>query len=141
MPVSFLDLAPAPPSETVTVHTQSGLVDLELSGVRIAVLQDLARKYPSFARLVEGGGGSVIEATDAMPALIAASLGHPGEAAWESKVAEFSAADVMVMALAAVRLTFPPARPVPLEEAEVVPNGADLAAQPRLVTSPLRLSS
>ena len=140
MPVSFLDLAPAPPRETVTVHTQSGPVDLDLSGVRIAVLHDLARKYPSFARLIEGGSGSIIDATDAMPALIAASLGHPGETAWESKVAEFSAADVMAMALAAVRLTFPQASAVPLEELPPVPNGAEIAA-PRLVTSPLRLSS
>jgi len=137
MPVNFLDLDPQPAVDTVTLQTKGGPVELELSGVRLSTLTDLARKFPAFARVVEGGAGSIIEASEAMPALIAAGLGHAGDQEYEAKVRQFGAADIMTMAMVVVRLTFPAADPGPL--ADAAPNGA-AGAMP-VQTSPQPLSN
>lgn len=127
MPVSFLDLVPTPPTATVTLETTSGPVELELTGLRLQTLGELAKRYPAFARVIEGGAGSIIQASDALPAVVAAGLGHPGDAQYEAKAASFATAQIMTMAMAVVRLTFPQAEAAaidPLAEPRVV-NGAD----------------
>jgi len=135
MPVNFLDLDPQPAVDTVTLQTRSGPVELELTGVRLSTLTELARKYPAFARVVEGGAGSIIEASEAMPALIAAGLGHAGDLEYEAKVRQFGAADIMTMAMVVVRLTFPTAEPAPL--AGAAPNGAAGASLAQTSLQPL----
>jgi hypothetical protein len=135
MPVNFLDLDPQPAVDTVTLQTRSGPVELELTGVRLSTLTELARKYPAFARVVEGGAGSIIEASEAMPALIAAGLGHAGDLEYEAKVRQFGAADIMTMAMVVVRLTFPTAAPGPL--ADAAPNGAGGASLVQTSLQPL----
>jgi len=135
MPVNFLDLDPQPAVDIVTLQTRSGPVELELTGVRLSTLTELARKYPAFARVVEGGAGSIIEASEAMPALIAAGLGHAGDLEYEAKVRQFGAADIMTMAMVVVRLTFPTAEPAPL--AGAAPNGAAGASLAQTSLQPL----
>jgi len=114
MSVSFLDLVPAPPAATVRVNSAQGHVELELTGVSLRVLADIAKRFPAFVRRLEGGAGSLMEQPDAMSALVAAALGHANEAPWERQIASFPTADVMVLFQAALQLTFPQADPVPL---------------------------
>jgi hypothetical protein len=140
MTVSFLDITPKPSSETLSLQSEQGPVELEFSGVSIAILAEIAKKHPGFARVIEGGTGSMIEASDAMPCLIAAGLGHPGDPQYESKVREFGTADIMAMAACVIRLTFAQAAVGPLPTADPPPaNGGDGA--PLVLTSPPRSSS
>lgn len=126
MPVSFLDLVPTPPSATVQLETADGPVALELTGLRLQTLGELAKRYPAFGRIIEGGPGSIIQASDALPAVVAAGLGHPGDAQYEAKVASFATAHIMQMAMAVVRLTFPQAEAESIAPlADRPANGAD----------------
>ena len=135
MPVSFLDLVPAPATATVKVNTRTGPVELELTGVSLRALADIAKRFPGFARALEGAG-NIMDNPEALAALVAAALGHPGEPDYERKVEQFPAAETMQMALAIVRLTFPQADvvPLPVPADPVEGDGLDL-------TSPLRLSN
>jgi len=129
MAVSFLDIAPKQATEMITIESMAGPADIELRGVSFTILADIAKKYPPFAKLIEGDGGSMISAGDAMPALIAAGLGHAGEQAYEDKVRSFPTADIMNMARTVIRLTFPAAAADPLSpapEAAPIPDGADV---------------
>lgn len=138
--VNFLELTPKPPSEAVTIETAEGPVAVELRGIKLGVLADIAKRYPAFAKFIDGGGASIVEAAEAMPALIAAGLDHAGDAAYETKIREFPASDILAMGLAIVRLTFPQQKDAPLP----LPPGADGAAGPPMVvgtTSPPLLSS
>lgn len=132
MPVNFLDLVPTPPRETLTLATAGGPVELQLTGLGLPMLAALATRYPAFARIIEGGTGSIIQASDALPAVVAAGLGHPGDPQYEAKVATFATAHIMQMAMTVVRLTFPQSEAqaaVPLAEtAALAPNGADRGA-------------
>ena len=143
MPISFLDISPKQPTETVTLDTQDGPADVELRGVPFAALADIAKRYPAFQRLIEGGAGSLIDAADAMPSLIAAALGHPNTPAYEDKVRALPTGQVMSMAVVVVRLTFPAATadPLPptLEGAPLVDGAA--AAVPLRQTSLKPLSN
>jgi hypothetical protein len=114
MPVSFLDLVPAPQTSTVSINTQTGPVEIELTGVSLKVLAGIAQRYPAFVRRLEGGGGSLMEQPEAMAALIAAGLGHAGDPKYEAQIAAFPSSDVMNLFQAALRLTFPQDEPVPL---------------------------
>lgn len=116
MPVSFLDLVPAPKTATVKVNTSGGPVEVELHGVSLRALADVARRFPAFVRRLEGGSGALMEQPEAMAALVAAALGHVGEQKYEAQLAAFPTADVMAMFQAALRLTFPQDDPVPLPE-------------------------
>ena len=139
MPVSFLDLVPSPKTATVKVSTSGGPVEVELHGVSLRALADIARRFPAFVRRLEGGSGALMEQPEAMAALVAAALGHVGEQKYEAQLAAFPTADVMAMFQAALRLTFPQDDPVPLPEPPlpalaVAGDGLDLI-------SPLPLSN
>jgi hypothetical protein len=119
MPVSFLDLVPAPAAATVKVNTQTGPVEVELSGVSLRELAGIAKRFPAFVRRLEGGAGSLMEQPEAMAALIAAAMGHVGDTKYETQIARFPSAEVMEMFQTALRLTFPQTEPVPLPEPPV----------------------
>jgi len=121
--VSFLDIVPKATTETVTIEATGGPVDVELRGVPFSILGDIAGKHPAFAKLIEGGSGSLTEAADAMPALIAAGLGHAGDPAYEDKAKTLSAADILKMAGTIMRLTFPATVADPLSPAPEAPRG------------------
>ena len=135
MPVSFLDLVPSPATATVSVNTQTGPVEVELSGVSLRALADIAKRFPAFVRRLEGGAGSLMEQPEAMGALIAAALGHAGDAKYEARVAAFPSSDVMEMFQVALRLTFPQTDSVPLAatampaDAAALGDGLDLTSQ------------
>lgn len=131
MPVNFLDLQPRVESEVIPLETASGPVDVELTGLSLSALSDVCKRFPAFRRIIEGGSGSFMEATDAMPAIIAAALGHSGDANYEEKARGFGAADMLAMVRAVMRLTLPTAENTSPLPAAIV-NGADDAAQPSL---------
>jgi hypothetical protein len=87
--------------------------------------------------MLDGGIGSVVDDPLAISALIAASLGHCNDRAVEDHVAGFPSADIIRIALAVVRLTFPQSAADPL--AEGGGNGSDAGASGR--TLPLPSSS
>lgn len=140
MPVSFLDLVPKPPTALVTIDTRDGPAELELTGVSLRVLADIGQRFPAFARVLEGGPGSIMDNPAALAALIAAALGHAGDAKVEAHVESFPSSEVMALALAAVRLTFPQSEVGPLAQPEA-PDVAAAAADGLDQTSPLRLSN
>lgn len=133
--VDFLDIVPKPHTERVALETADGPVEIELAGVQLGMLAEIAKRYPAFARVIETGSGSVIEAAEAMPALIAAGLGHAGQPEYEDKIREFAAADIMMMAMTVMRLTYPAAR----ETDPLLPAAADGAGPKAL--SPLASSN
>lgn len=141
MPVSFLDLVPKPPTAAVTIDTMQGPVELELTGVSLRALADIGKRFPVFARVLEGGPGGIMDDPDALAALVAAALGHPGDAKVESHVESFPTSEVMALALTAVRLTFPQAEVVPLPQPDdpVVAPGAVVDGLDQ--TSQLQLNS
>jgi len=127
MPVSFLDLVPKPPTAAVTIETTGGAVDVELTGVSLRVLADIAQRFPAFGHVLEGAGASsIMHNPDALNALIAAALGHPGDVEYEQHIDRFPTSEVMKLALEAVRLTFPQAdvAPLPQPDDPVVAPGA-----------------
>lgn len=138
MPVSFLDLVPKPPTDAVTIDTMQGRVELELTGVSLRALADIGKRFPAFTRVLEGGAGSIMNNPDALAALVAAALGHPGDAKVEAHIESFPSTEVMTLALAAVRLTFPQAEVAPLPQpddpavAAVAVDGLDQTSQLRL---------
>lgn len=137
MPVSFLDLEPSPATATVSVGTKDGPAEVELTGVSLRTLAGIAKRFPAFIRRLEGGAGSLMEQPEGMAALIAASLGHAGEAKYEERIAAFPSSEVMNLFQAALRLTFPQDDPAPLPTsipAAAAGDGLDL-------TSPLPLNS
>jgi hypothetical protein len=139
MPISFLDLVPKPPTDTVTIDTRDhGAQDIELVGVPLRALADIAKRYPAFAKVLDGGFGSILDNPDALAAIIAASLGHAGQREYEAHVASFPSADIIRIALAVIRLTFPQRQVDPLSP-DVPSNGAD--ADALALISPLQLSS
>lgn len=135
MPVSFLDLVPALPTTIVVVSTSTGPVEIQLSGVSLRALADIAKRFPSFRRVLEGDTGSIMDDPEALAALIAAALGHPGEDEYEQHIATFPSGDIMRMGIAIVRITFAQADDAPLPAAGAVAgDGLDQ-------TSPLQLNS
>jgi hypothetical protein len=133
--VDFLDIVPKAHTEEFDLDTVNGTVRLELSGLDLMSLAAIAKRFPTFARVIQGGSGSIIEASEAMPAVIAAGLGHPGAVDYEEKVTQLATADIMKMALTVTRLTFPAPpteggeeRPLPL--ADAADPGAITASSP-----------
>ena len=125
MPISFLDLVPKRPTTTVTIESEAGPAEFEITGVALSQLAEIGRKFPAFARVIEGGT-TLLNATDAMPALIAAGLGHYGEPQYEEQAARLPPDVVMAMAVEIVRLTFPQQRPsLAAAETEPAPTAAD----------------
>jgi hypothetical protein len=138
MPVSFLDLSPKPPVQSLTIDTANhGPQEVEFKGVSLRDLAALSERFPAFAKMLDGGIGSVVDDPLAISALIAASLGHCNDRAVEDHVAGFPSADIIRIALAVVRLTFPQSAADPL--AEGGGNGSDAGASGR--TLPLPSSS
>jgi hypothetical protein len=133
MAVSFLDLVPKPPTDVVTIDTLAhGRQDIELAGVSLRELADISKRFPAFAKVLDGGVGGILDNPDAVAAIIAASLGHGGQKEYEAHVAAFPTADMLRIALVVVRLTFPQSDADPLSP--VVGNGADVDAS--VLTSP-----
>ena len=139
MPVSFLELIPKAPTATLNVDTADrGLQEIELTGVALRDLAAIGKRFPAFAKLLDGAGvGSIIDNPEALAAVIAASLGHCGDAQYEEHVGRFPSADVLRMAFAIIRLTFPQATADPLPEG--VGNGLDVGASDQ--SSPALLNS
>lgn len=136
MPVSFLDLVPALPTETITVQTTTGPAEVTLTGISHEMLAEVAGRFPAFAQAIDSGEGMTAN-REALIALIAAALGHAGNPDCERLVGKLSYGEVMRIAGVVVRLTFPQADPVPLPEAgAAVPAGDGLDRN-----SPLQLSS
>jgi hypothetical protein len=125
---NFLELTPRPYTEVLEIETADGPAMLELAGIKLGTLADIAKRFPAFARVIEGGVGSIMEASEAMPAVIAAGLGHTGDAEYEKKVREFAAPDIMTMAMTVLRLTFPAPREVAGQDP--LPPAVDGAAGP-----------
>jgi hypothetical protein len=135
MAVSFLDLVPKPPTDVVTIDTLThGRQDIELTGVSLRALADIAKRFPAFAKVLDGGVGGILDNPDAVAAIVAASLGHPGQKEYEAHVAAFPTADMLRIALVVVRLTFPQSDADPLLPAV---NGADGDAPAPTSPSPL----
>jgi len=127
MPVSFLDLVPALPSEMITISTTTGPAEVRLTGISYEMLADIAKRFPEFAQALDRGEGMIGD-REALVAMIAAGLGHPGNEDCERLVAKFSYGEIMRIASLLVRLTFPAADPVPLPEpapAAVAGDGLD----------------
>lgn len=136
--ISFLELIPKPRTATVTLDTLNhGEQEIELVGVPLRALADISKRFPAFARVLDGGVGSILDDPDALSAVIAAALGFPGDREYEAHVASFPAADIMRIALIVVRLTFPQRDADPLSVAVV--NGEDVGSP--VQTLPLQLSS
>lgn len=143
MPVSFLDLVPKRPTAVVAIEAEDGGVEqYEIKGISLAQLAEIGRTFPSFARVIEGGAG-LLTATEALPAIIAAGLGHHGDAQYEKQAASLPSGIVIALAGEVVRLTFPPERP-PIALAEIEPALKDgpvvNGAQPEAIL-PSRLNS
>jgi hypothetical protein len=128
--VNFLELTPRSYTEQLEIETADGPVTLELGGIKLGTLGDIAKRFPTFARVIEGGVGSVMEASEAMPAVIAAGLGHTGDAEYENKISEFAAPDILTMAMTVLRLTFPAPRQSAGDPERPLPAAVDGAAGP-----------
>ena len=141
MPISFLELTPKAATETVTLDTASGAVEIELRGLSLSALSNIGKRFPAFAKIIEGGGGSLIEASEAMPSIIAAGLGFAGVAEYEEHARQFGAAEMLEMVRTVMRLTMTEAQARPLAESQAAPlvNGQDVAAPEPI--SPLPLSN
>jgi hypothetical protein len=135
--VNFLDLAPKVHSETHILETADGPVTLELTGIALAALAEIAKRYPIFARIIEGGAGSIFEASEAWPAVIAAGLGHAGSSAHEDKIRQFAPPDIIAMAMTVMRVTFPTrtAEPDPLPAAVGDGLAVDMANSPNVLSN------
>ena len=109
--ISFLDLVPKRPTAIVSIEAEDGEVEqYEIKGISLAQLAEIGRTYPSFARVIEGNAG-LLSASEALPAIIAAGLGHHGDAQYEKQAAALPSGVVIAIAGEVVRLTFPPERP------------------------------
>jgi hypothetical protein len=135
MAVSFLDLVPKPPTDVVTIDTLThGRQDIELTGVSLRALADISKRFPAFAKVLDGGVGGILDNPDAVAAIVAASLGHAGQKEYEAHVAAFPTADMLRIALVVVRLTFPQSDADPLSPAAI--NGADADGPAPILPSP-----
>jgi hypothetical protein len=140
MPVSFLDLVPKRPTSTVTIEAEDGeRVPFEVTGVPLAQLAEISRKYPSLGRVLDGSAG-IITASDAMPALVAAALGHHGDAQYEQHAMTLPPDVLLALSGEIVRLTFP-RNPIvaPGENEPALVEGVN-GAQPAAIL-PQRLNS
>jgi hypothetical protein len=141
--ISFLELTAARPHSSVTIETEDGKAEFEITGVSLAELADISKKFPSFLRVIEGDGG-MFSASEALPALIAAGLGHHNDSDYERHAARLPASVVLGLAGEIVKLTFRPS--IALAESEPAPEEAeddqqaDDERRPGVI-SPLRLSS
>jgi hypothetical protein len=141
MPISFLELVPVRPRATVVIDSEAGPAQFEIAGISLATLAEIARKYPTFAKVVEGNA-SLMAATDAMPALIAAGLGHYGKPEYERQAASLPPDLVISLAGEVVKLTFPQRPSLALTEPEAEPEAGPAQPDSRpAVISQLRLSS
>lgn len=136
MPVSFLDLLPKPPTAVVQIVTSQGPQDIEVSGVSLRALGQICDRFPVVAKILDGGFGHVLDHPEATAAIVAAGLGHPGDAKYEAHVASFPAADVGKLGMQVIQLTFAERDADPLS---VAANGAGDGVS--LQISPLPLSS
>jgi hypothetical protein len=138
--ISFLELTAARPHSSVSIETEDGKAEFEITGVSLAELADISKKFPSFLRVIEGDGG-MFSASEALPMLIAAGLGHHNEVEYERQAARLPANMVLGLAREIITLTFRPQ--IALTESEPAPEAEDEADNERRpgVISPLRLSS
>lgn len=143
MPISFLELMPKRPKATVAIEAADGqIAEFEIKGISLSQLAEIGRKYPTFARVIEGGAG-LLTASEALPAIIAAGLGHHADAQYEQQAASLPTDIVIALAGEVVRLTFPADRPpIALAEAATAPapEAAVNGMQPEAIL-PARLSS
>jgi hypothetical protein len=129
MAISFLDLVPKPPTAVVTIDTLAhGPQEIELTGVSLRELGDIAKRFPEFQKVLEGGGGSTLDHPEAVSAMIAASLGHPGDTAYEAHIVKFPHGEIVRIATTVVTLTFTRYDADPLSPA-VNGAGGDALAQ------------
>lgn len=105
--VTFLDIRPKTPTAEITIPSEDGDVELDIQGLSLETLGEISKRYPIFHRVIEGGVGSLMDAAEAFPALMAAGCGHAGDAEYEGHAAKFSAMVQINIVTAIVRLTFP----------------------------------
>jgi hypothetical protein len=140
VPISFLELAPKRPRRTVTIEAEDGaMAEFEITGVALAQLAEIGRKFPAFARVLDGSPGGMFTATEAMPALVAAALGHAGDIEYEKKAASLPPDILLGLAGEVVKLTLPHRPITALAESDEPGEGIN-GAQPDQILPP-RLSS
>lgn len=142
MPISFLDLVPKRPSATVTIDSEQGLAEFEVTGVSLTQLVEIGKRYPAFGRTMDGGAavGRFLAITEAMPAIIAAGLGHPGNREYERAAETMPSQVVIALANKILELTLP--RPTEEEAEPEAPPAEEVVNDIlRARTSPLRLSN
>lgn len=105
--VTFLDIRPKTPTAEITIPSENGDVELEVQALPLDKLGDVSQRYPVFHRVIEGGVGSIMDAAEAFPALIASGLGHHGDEQYERHACKFPAMVQIDLVTAIVRLTFP----------------------------------
>lgn len=89
------------------IEAESGeIASFEITGVALAQLAEISRKYPSLGRVLDGSAG-IFTASDAMPALVAAALGHHGDAQYEQHATTLPPSVLLALSGEIVRLTFP----------------------------------
>ena len=141
MPISFLELVPKRPSATVTIEAADGeMAAFEINGVPLAQLAEISRKYPSLARVLDGTAG-IITASDAMPALVAAALGHHGNAEYERHALTLPPNVLLALSGEIVRLTFPQRPIVASGESDPALEDGTVNGVPPAAILPQRLSS
>jgi hypothetical protein len=133
MPISFLDLVPKRPRATVVIEGETGPAEVELTGVSLSQLAEIGHKFPAFTRVMEGNAG-LMTATEAMPALIAAALGHHGDPQYEDQAGRLPPDIAIALAGEVVKLTFPQRPPLAPAEPEPAPaaNVNGLLPEPTL---------
>jgi hypothetical protein len=137
-PISFLDLVPKRPRATVVIEGEAGPAECSITGISLAHLAEISRKFPAFARVVEGGAG-LLSVMEALPAIIAAGLGHHGDAQYERQAAELPPNMVIELASEVFKLTFG-GPSIALAEAPAAPDASANGTLPEALSQP-RLSN
>lgn len=126
----FLDIAPDNAGEQFQIGDKA----VEIRGLSLIELANISRRYPAFLRVVEGQGGSLLQAGEALPAVVAAGLGHFGDEEYERQAERFRTNTIMGLATAIMGLTF--TRPAKGDDAgnQPVPGAGNGLAAPAAET-------
>lgn len=122
--VTFLDIRPTTPTETITIPSEDGDVQIDVQAISLDKLGEISHRFPVFHRVIEGGVGSLMDAAEAFPAIIATGLGHHADEDYEKHAAKFPGVVLIEIVTSIVRLTFPKRDADPLSPGA---NAADRA--------------
>lgn len=112
MAVDLLDIAaPEEPGETIEVLGQP----IEIRGIRVAEMAKIMRRFPDMRRALfsEGAPEDVrgVSLLEAWPAIVAAGLGHVGDAQYEAAAERLPRGEMMKLGSAILALTNPRQEP------------------------------